>query len=1386
MLRVITATNPLNVAQHTAPHTGLNLKPTNQTLTLATPQAQTLTLGPAKILTLGAIAQPGQRQAIQLNPNGPTAADYKKYDQRTHVYMVQGMYIGSDQPFVREEWLYDIQNQKMVSATIDFIPGCERLFLEIITNASDNVGRSRRAGVDPGRIDIIMDNSTISVTNYGLPMPIEIHPEEKVYIPEMTFGTMLTGSNYEVDRHEAGVNGIGAKATNIFSTEFMVIVHDHIRHLKYTQVWNTNMIQRADPIIEQYTGRISSVQVVYKMDFARFKLPIPNGTQGGYAPEAFALFARHAIDISFTAKVPVSFNGTEFNFANPRDYARLYFGDSVDSAILHYQWPEGTEVVHKKKGYQVAKNPAITPTVELIAIDTPDAGANNANHHVSFVNCMMTRDGGVHVNAAIKAVGDSAVKMINEKVLARLTRQNKGKELSAQEKRAHTININDVKPHISILLTVKVMNPTFTSQTKTVLASPTPKIDVAEEELKAINRWQLIDRLYAALEAKQFASMAKTDGGMKRYLRLQKGVDANQAGKAERSRCVLYASEGKSGAGYINKLIGLLPGGRDYAGVLPLRGKLFNVMDKDIFQIEKNKEIQELKKMLGLVEGTDYSIPANFNKLRYVALMIMADSDVDGKHITGLIINYFHCRFPSLLARGFVMFYRTPTLRVTHNRVTHKFYTQREYDEWKVITPNYKNWTHKYYKGLGGSKDAEIKDDFRTPRIVTCFYDAEAPAAIRLAFDKKLSDQRKDWIGRWRPVLGVDDIQMQPISWFINHEMILFSIADVQRSIPKLTDGLKESYRKIIYGAHKKWKIGSKTPYPEVKVAQFGGFVAGEAGYHHGETILDDVIVNMAQDFVGANNLPWFTRDGQFGSRYELGKDASQTRYSHVRPERLFSYILRKEDRPLFTPVIDDGKEIEPETYFPVICMALANGAEGIGTGYSTSIAKHDPLVLIDCHRKKLQGVPDKDLPPIHPWYRGYNGIMKVIDRRRRRRGKINVTTINNTAEDGTVTQEIQTKEVDDDDIDNTEDELYNPDEEEDISDVVGSRPLLSMVTFGKFHIDLNGTIVVTELPLKLSPCAYHKHWEQQVEDKKITGFRDLSIDNTIYFEIYGFKDSPNYRTLKLKRTMGMSNMVLLDENNRPVRYDTAFDVFEAFHSRRLPVYQRRKQYIIENLTREIATMTQKIRFIQAVINKEIRLINKTKASIYEGLDKLGIPHDIYDKSMNHHLSQDDITALTAQIASKEAERTIMEQTTPEQIWIRELDELEAVYRSVYDMKKQPITLTLGPQPKESFPGGPVKPNDRSLTMGNFATIANQPKRRRQPAKAITATNQPGIMLNVAPAQPGITLSLAPTQPQPTITLALTPTQPATTQPAITLALAPTQPQPAITLAIAK
>lgn len=128
--------------------------------------------------------------------------------------------------------------------------------------------------------------------------------------------------------------------------------------------------------------------------------------------------------------------------------------------------------------------------------------------------------------------------------------------------------------------------------------------------------------------------------------------------------------------------------------------------------------------------------------------------------------------------------------------------------------------------------------------------DQQCPESIQLAFSKSLADDRKKWLETYNPNKFVDhNYKTLFYQDFIHKELIHFSVADNMRSIPSVMDGLKPGQRKIIFSCFKR-KLKS-----EIKVAQLSGYVAEHSAYHHGEMSLCGTIVNMAQDFVGSNNL---------------------------------------------------------------------------------------------------------------------------------------------------------------------------------------------------------------------------------------------------------------------------------------------------------------------------------------------------------------------------------------------------------------------------------------------------------------------------------------------------------------------------------------------------
>lgn len=1155
----------------------------------------------------------------------PKESDYSSLSDIDHVYEKAGMYIGSDTNLARDDWLLDLETMKMKYREIEFVPACERIYIEILGNAVDHCNKSLRAGCPIGPITIILNKKSVSIKNIGLPIPIELKSGTKMYIPEYIFGNLRTSTHYtETSSQSIGINGVGGKVANIFSTRFEVIVENAIMKKRYVQVWENNMKVCNKPDITKFDGVESSVTVNYFLEFKRFGLK-------EYTPEAFELFARHAADVSFTGKLNVIFNDHEFNYSDIKEYSRLYYGDAVNKSIVHYQYPN--------KKSKVAD-------LELIVIDTPDQGS-----HVSFVNCILTKNGGVHLNAAYKAVCEPIINMINENIMKKMLKLG----YDQKEKKSHTINLNDVKPHISILLSCKVVDPDFDSQSKNFLNKPAPKITIKNDTLQPVFDWNLVKRLYMTLDAKQMTNLSKTDGKMGWHVDVDiKGFrDADNAGEKNKALdCTLCLTEGQSGAGYVNYYIATFPNGSSNYGVLPLRGKCLNTTNAEDKQINKNKEIIALKAVLGLKEGVDYTIPENFNKLRYGKVMICTDSDVDGKHITGLIINILYCRFPSLLhIPGFLIYKRTPILRMTKNKKVIKFYTQREYDVWykkQITAGTEKGWSDKYFKGLGTSTRNDVIDDKLDEKLVTFVFDgSEAEDAISLAFRSDRRDDRKKWIMEWVERHDVDSLTQMPISLFIRYEMIKFSQLDNKRSIPKHMDGFKESHRKIMAGSHKAFHIGPlDKKYEEYNVCDLDSYCKKKMVYHHGNDILSHVLIGMARNYIGSNNIPLFKDIGQFGTRLENGADASAPRYLNTYPASLLPYIFVQDDHDLLTPMIDEGKPIEPKYFLPIIPNILVNGSKGIGTGFSTFVPCHNPVDIISWLKLRLTG--KVDLPTINPWYRGFTGHITIIDRRKKKDKNDDISLVN-------IDVDLESEEI----SDGFEDE---PEYEYTLNK---KNPLLSFVVTG-LYTTTNKSIIITELPIGMSPDQYKKKLEKLLEEKKIKKYHDRCDVDKIEFEIKGFKLNPSYQSLFIRKRYSLSNMVLLDENDKPIKYNTANDIIETFYNNRLPYYELRKKTKLDKYQHELDKLNNKIKFVNAIANKELIYQNVPKNMVYEKLTELGIPHAIFDNAKIPDLCKEDVSDLTGKVSNLTKEYQKLSKTSVADLWLTDLKAFETKYKQLY------------------------------------------------------------------------------------------------------------------------
>jgi len=1144
------------------------------------------------------------------------ADDYKMLELKQQIMKNPDMYIGSCKKLSVEEWIFD---KKMEKQTISLPDGISRLFLEIVSNACDATSRFKMAkGGDTLNIHPItvkMTTDEITVTNYGHKdgiylIPIEINKQTQMYAPEMIFGNLLTSSNYDdkVIRTGVGKNGYGAKLVNIFSKLFKVVVIDHSRKLKYSQKWEQNMEIKHEPIIEECLDDYSSISISYSLDFKRFDYT-------KYPEEAFKLFRRYCADFSLGIKTPIIFNGTTIDCSDINTFSKLFFSEEIlKNSILNKIYP-----IRLPNGIP-KKISMMYPESEFMIIYTPDSGCS-----ISLVNGLMTKYGGCHVAEAYKKISEILLPKINK------------------ENSSLKITMADIKRHITIILSCRLHDPTYTSQSKTCLSDPVPNLEIEKSNIPKIMEWGLLQDLKDVLDFKGRKELKKTDGKKVRHTNIEKITDANYAGTKRSNECTLILIEGQSAGSYATGSIDIIPDGKDYYGTFPLKGKLLNVREASVKQLLENTEIGNLKKTLGLKEETNYLLDENFEDLRYGQLYIMVDADVDGKHIAGLIYNYFEVFYPSLLKREFVKYYRTPILRVEGPKIKEVFYNEYDFEKWANDRP--KNYTVEYYKGLGSSSDENIKEDSKRVIITTSVYDPEASKNLKLAFDSNFTDVRKELIKNWFPKgISLETQTKMNISDFMNEEFITYSIANVERSLPCLFDGLKESQRKLLWTFLDKFK-GCKND-KRLKTVDFGNSTSSYTNYHHGEKSLCSAINVMTNYFVGSNNMPYFQAAGQFGKRNEGGKDAAHERYTYVKSMWWLKYIFRDEDLPILKFVEDEGSSWEPENFLPIIPMSLVNGARGIGTGNSTFIPCHNPLDI--CRWIKNRITENKKLPVLKPWYRGFIG-------------KIEFKNIE--------AEELREKML------NNSDLLEDPDFVSEDFVFPKNVKINAMVSKGSFDI-LEGkkenNIRITEVPIGIWYKPYLKKIKKDLLDTKIV--KDILVksrknDNDNYeYELVGVQPGfvPTLENLSLTNSFSVGNMVLLNEKKRPKKFKTVEEILETFFVYRLGKYSERKQKQIDIIEKEIVKMNNKIRFIKAELDGKIVIRKMKRDIVLKNMESMGFEKELLTSCNIGSFTNEGVIDLEQKVLSLEKEKEDLRQTKEENIWLSEIEEFLKEYKKHY------------------------------------------------------------------------------------------------------------------------
>lgn len=1081
---------------------------------------------------------------------------YKRKNLREHIYDKPEMYIGAIETSEEETWIY--RNGEIIEETIKFNQGIYKLFDEIISNAVDQHVRtadkiSKGIALTPvTKIEVLFNvDGSISVCNNGTGIDV-VALADGTYVPSMIFGQLLSSGNYDKDekRITTGQYGLGAKLTNIFSTKFIIETVDHVRKLLFRQEFANNMKDAGEPSITKYT-KLPYTKITYFPDYARFGIISPEKM------DSWAVLTRRVYDFTFylDKSCNIFLNSEKIKCKTFEDYVNLYIGNNKRDVKRYFTSISSSDDNPNPWEICVTLSPSEEPM------------------QVSFINGCFTDLGGKHVD------------YLTNLLVKRLIETVKLKKDAVPVKPEH------VKKYIWIFIKGTIQNPSFDTQSKrrltTLYSNFGTRLEFSDEFIKKVSELGIIEKAQKLTNFKTGQALSKKTNGKKiKKIYDPKLLDCEYAGTSNSVKAVLIFTEGDSAAGFFKEgRSGLTEEEKKCYACFPLKGKILNTQKATSLKISNNAEITKIKKLIGLIDGKKYDSESIAKELRYGKVMFLTDADTDGDHIKGLCMSFIYTGWPELIDLEYICSFPTPLIKIwkklsndddepDQNKVI-SFFSEAEFSAWTLANPTISSsYVHKWYKGLATHSQRETRHCFKN-KTITYYYYGNTPKekqasrdSIEMVFKPKREEDRKSWM------LAIDRHPKAELSYkvvketltdFIDHRLEKHCKADNVRSIPNNIDGLKPAQRKALYCF-----LFGKNKGKAIKVGSLSGSMMQDVGYHHGELSANETIINLAQNFIGAGNLNLLRPIGIFGTRSLNGKDHGAARYISVGNLSYLETIFNKTDLLVLPKNYDDGVPIEPEYFVPIVPLVLFTGAEGIGTGWSTTVSCYNPDEIVSNLIDVIKGKPCSiDLVP---WYRGFRGKIIKIDTNK-------FLSLGNYV-------------------------LVSPNEIKITELPIGSKLAKSFSKYKEFIYSLAGKTDGSTSKKDDDAESVAALEEGTIQEIIISNEMANEIQiNIIFREGYLEEQlSENYcyefeKKFKLALTFSTTNMNLY-RNDGIHCYSNPNEIITDFYDERLRIYHLRKAFQLQETEDKLLLAQNRYRFVSEIIDETLIIFKKTKVQI--------------------------------------------------------------------------------------------------------------------------------------------------------------------------------------------